>query len=90
MVEVKQAVTNALVFLEDMYQGEQIDEVRLEEVELSEDGDLWHVTLSFLRGRGQSGLAKAIGSESRSREYKELTVMSRTGDVRSMKIRTLS
>lgn len=87
MVSVKQAVEKAAGFLNEMYEGQVLDDLRLEEVERSDDNKLWFITLSFLKPPlpFQSAL-----SLPRSREYKVVTVSAETGEVRSMKIRTLT
>ena len=89
MVPVKQAVGHAVQFLRDMYEGEPLDDIRLEEVEISDDEKAWNITLSFLRGPSnvQPLLPFALP---RTREYKAITVSAETGAVRSMKIRTVA
>ena len=49
MVDVKQAVSKAMDYLEDMYQIDQFKDVLLEEVDLSEDNKYWNVTIGFTR-----------------------------------------
>ncbi len=90
MIDVKTAVEKALTFLVDMYQNEGIQDARLEEVERSEDGASWHVTLSFLRKSQRTlapSLQEALGLRC-ERDYKVFTVGVEDGEVRSMKIRT--
>lgn len=92
MIEVKQAVANAVGFLRAIYDEEGLSDIRLEEVELSEDEGVWQITLSFHRARGEStssDLAAALGLSTK-REFKTLAVSSSTGNVQSMKIRTFS
>ena len=86
MIQVKEAVANAFNFLRDIYGGESLHDIRLEEVEQSEDGKSWRITLSFLRDL--SPLATALGKF--SREYKVFSVDAATGAVQSMKIRQLT
>jgi hypothetical protein len=87
MTEVRQAIQNALTFLGDMY-GESARDVRLEEVELSED-NFWYVTLSFLKRDFPVGVSESLLGAV-PREYKVLAVSSQDGSVRSMKIRQLA
>lgn len=87
MLEVKAAVEIALRFLGQMYSGSQISHTRLEEVELAEDGNSWHVTLSYLRDRSPTEIADAITAAPAVREFKVITILSDTGEVKSMKIR---
>ena len=90
MVDVKQAVANALKFLVYMYGEQKVLSPRLEEVELSEDGNVWYVTVSFLTEATASELVEALSGSSRlDRQYKILTVWANDGNVRSMKIRQL-
>jgi hypothetical protein len=89
MIEVKQAVANAVRFLRELYGEEALEDVRLEEVEVSEDENVWCITLGFCfpdGGSASSDLAAAL-SLPPEREYKIVTVSASTGDVRSMKIR---
>ncbi|MEN6497885.1 MAG: hypothetical protein ABFD16_26600 [Thermoguttaceae bacterium] len=87
MVLVKQAVEKAVEFVQEMYEGQALDDLRLEEVERSDDNKLWSITLSFLKP--PSPLQSSL-SLPRSREYKVVAVSAETGEVRSMKIRTLT
>ena len=87
MIEVKEAVTIALRFLGEIFPGSQIPYTRLEEVEFSEDGKFWHVTLSYLRDLNPAEIADAIAEPSAVREFKVITISSDTGEVQSMKIR---
>ena len=90
MIDVKQAVANALKFLLDMYGEQKVLSPRLEEVELSEDGNVWYVTVSFLTEATAPDLVSALSGSSRlDRQYKVLTVWANDGNVRSMKIRQL-
>jgi hypothetical protein len=91
MIDVKQAVTYAVGYLREVFAGERILDIRLEEVELSEDEQFWCITLSFLR---ESKAASSIVSDAlqaalgrMERDYKILAIRSRDGQVKSMKIR---
>ena len=49
-VEVKQAIQNAIEYLKKNYEGvEDIDDIRLEEVEYEEISNEWLITISMLR-----------------------------------------
>lgn len=78
MLDVKSAVKVATEYLSSLVPAAQ--QTRLEEVELTEDGAYWLITLSYYAEGG-------IPFESRS--YKLLKVDRQTGDVVAMKIRTL-
>ena len=85
-LEVKKAVQLAKEYLSDIMPV-PASEVLLEEVELSDDGRFWLVTLSYpapaptpilvLTGRG-------------NREYRVVKLLAETGEFESIKIRTLA
>jgi hypothetical protein len=91
MVDVKQAVTKAMDYLEDMYQTDQFKDVLLEEVDLSEDNEFWNVTIGFTRRQETTSggpMATLIGQSSEfKREYKVFRIDAKTGDLRSMRSR---
>jgi len=88
MIDVKQAVSSAVSFISDVYADAGLSDLRLEEAELSENGDLWQITLSYLIRTDPGELQLALGLQ--GREYKIVSVDSRTGKFRSMKIRQLA
>jgi len=80
------AIDASKKFLRDMY-GDELIDVRLEEVELAEDGSVWRVTLGFYRRPGADmAWAESLGIKPQ-REYKRLEVFADTGEVIAMKIR---
>lgn len=87
LVDVKTAVRAAVKYFQDLQEVFAIGsppyrDLRLEEVELSEDEATWLVTLSF-------GVPEdAIGMKLH-REYKIFVVDAKSAAVRSMKIREL-
>jgi hypothetical protein len=87
MVDVKQAASTAADYLVNLYPQQVPSEVRLEEVELSEDESHWLITLSYIVPR--SVFADVPGILSHRREYKVFKIDAATGQVRSMKIRKL-
>lgn len=91
MLDVKHVVQTAVQFVRDMYQGEGIADLRLEEVERLENENRWMVTLSFTRPRtDQLGqVAQVLTGGRLSRDYKALTISGMDGAVESMKIREL-
>jgi len=79
MIDVKIATNQAINYLKDIYkEGKSI---RLEEVELSEDGKFWFITLSFV--------FEDVLFASPQRVYKLLKVSSEDGQVMAMKIRKI-
>ena len=83
MISVKEAVEIALRFADEVLAQDKLLDPRLEEIELSEGGDFWHVTVSFVRA--PSKLVEML--EANVREYKVFTIDSDSGQVQSMKIR---
>lgn len=85
MIDVKQAAQSASDFITGLYSNETISDVMLEEVELSEDGKYWLITLSF--PAPSSSVHPILGIK--GRRYKIFKVDTATGEVLSMKIREL-
>ena len=83
MIDVKQAAQSASGFFWELYRDKGTTDVRLEEVELVEDGKFWLITLSFQPPPTINLLRK------QSRQYKTFKVDAQTGQVLSMKIREL-
>ncbi len=86
MVDVKEAVKQALEYFTGLYQG-SYSNLALEEVELSDDEDYWLITLGFTPPT--TGLGALAGANIR-REYKIFRIKSETGKVLSMKIRIIN
>lgn len=88
MIDLKTAVTSAYEYLNSIQDliGNQLQDLRLEEVELSDDRKFWLITLGFeapARTKVPLGLEIA-GSH---RNYKIFRINSETGEVEAMKIR---
>lgn len=79
MIDVKSAVTAAMRFLTDL--DPEAAPARLEEVERTEDDQLWLITLSYQR------IEELM---TRRRVYKLFRVAAATGAVLSMKIREVA
>ncbi len=86
MIDVKQAVQNATMFLTEMYAAQNIKDILLEEVRLAADD--WVVTLSFSRTKPQLEPLLSITQSAGELErvYKTLTISKATGSVVSMRI----
>lgn len=82
MLDVKEATAKAFEYFATIY-GTETSGLRLEEVELSDDG-YWLVTLSFQPG---SDIALLFNKAGVPREYKVFRILANTGEVKSMKIR---
>lgn len=96
MIDLKTAIhtaQNYLSFIQDML-GD-FENLRLEEVELSEDNKYWLITLGYdIPRKSQNPLIAIAGLTPQegkilTREYKIFKVNSETGKVEAMKIRKL-
>ncbi len=85
MIDVRQAAQSASTFFASLYDNAGGTDVRLEEVELTEDRKHWLITLSY---PPPSPLGNIIPSGlGGSRQYRIFKVDAQTGEVLSMKIR---
>ncbi|MFN6485118.1 MULTISPECIES: hypothetical protein [unclassified Nostoc] len=97
MIDVKTAVNAAYQYIKSIQDmmGSSLEDLRLEEVELSEDKSFWLITLGFdiPKNPPKSRLDDLIPPSLTStlvlyeREYKLFKVNSQTGEVEAMKIR---
>lgn len=92
-IDVKKAVYAAQNYLTSIQHmiGGRIEDVRLEEVEISEDEKHWFVTLGFAAPteKAANKLGETLALSQSSREYKIFKIDSETGEVRAMKIREI-
>lgn len=90
MLTPRKAVESAEGFLRNVYLNQELSGLRIEEIEKTEDGKHWLVTLSFLT-KAESDTSSlpppvaAMFESNRDRVYKLLRVAA-DGDVRSMRI----
>ncbi|MBW4611798.1 MAG: hypothetical protein KME21_00650 [Desmonostoc vinosum HA7617-LM4] len=87
MIDVKTAVNAAYEYIKSLQDimGYSLPDLRLEEVELSEDKGLWLITLGFDREKVTRNLFNS--SRQIERVYKLFRINSETGEVEAMKIR---
>lgn len=90
-INVKTAVAAANKYLQEMkdLMAIKFENLRLEEVELLENQGKWLITLGFDVPVKTSSLADLIANSTYQREYKIFEVDAVTGEVKSMKIRSL-
>lgn len=93
-VDVQQAVQAAITFLGSIFVNEDVRDIRLEEVEFLDAEKEWLITLGFLRVIPteevppiQQGIQEFLGVRYR-REYKSVAVDARTGQPKSIKMRS--
>jgi hypothetical protein len=84
MIGVKEAVTAARAFAEELLDAATAGKLTLEEVERSSDDRYWLVTLGFPTRLSSYGM---IANLHETRDYKVFKVSSTDGSVISMKIR---
>ncbi len=101
MIDFRQAAKAAFASVQEMFcdpdvSGHtKISDMRLEEIERSEDESRWFITVSFLRPLTTEDqrtvlapFAQVIGAD-KKRDYKSVEVDASTGEVRAIKIRQL-
>jgi hypothetical protein len=91
LTDVKKAAIAAQEYLLSLWggTGEKIQDLRVEEVEISEDDKFWLITLGFSRpaDRVEDPLGEVLDAPRYRREYKIFKVDADTCQVKSMKIR---
>lgn len=92
-IDVRSAVVAAQNYLQSLLDimGGKIEDLRLEEVEVSEDDKFWLVTLGFTRpaDKAESPLKEILAAPGYRREYKIFKIDAETGNVESMRIREI-
>ena len=93
VIDVQKAVITAQNYFSSIGQmmGLAIEDLRLEEVELSDEKKHWFITLGYTRpvDKSKNPLADLVAMSSYEREYKVFKINAETGEVQSMKIREL-
>ena len=84
-LDVKAAVTTAVTYLKDLYSEEELKNIRLEEVWLSDDEKYWYVTIGYDSQTSVLDTLRALRPI--EREYKLFKVRAEDGRVMEMKIR---
>ena len=89
-MDVKEAVKRAKEYLTDLYQGEEITNVGLEEVVFEDRSNSWKITIGFSRPWDHKNALVATLADSRSlRSYKVLSINDDSGKVESLMDRVL-
>ena len=90
MLDVKEATEGALSYFKDLDDENTFSNVLLEEVERDgEDGTsywFWFITVGFTETKQEGGPLGPLGSD---RRYKRFKINAETGEVVSMKIRSV-
>lgn len=91
LIDVKAAVQKAKAYLADLFEGEGITHVGLEEVEYDAKSNEWRITVGFSRPWDQKNIVTAALSEGRPlRTYKVVRMRDNDGRVLSVKDRVLT
>ncbi len=85
-IDAREAAGAALEYFKQLFSASEIQSSSLEEVELSEDGKYWLITLGY-EFRPKSGIVPAFGVP--KTKFKVFKVEARTGRVVAMNIRAL-
>lgn len=92
MIDVRNAVAQSINYLQSIHDlmGEP-QNLRLEEVELSDDQKIWIITLGFTYKSDSDEMMKSVFGENynQNRVYKTFKVNAETGEVKGMNIRQL-
>ena len=89
-MDVKEAAQTAKDYLNDLFAGEGVTSVGLEEVEFDDVSRVWKITIGFSRPWDQKGgLSTLIGEVRPARSYKVLCINDENGKVESLKDRLL-
>ncbi len=88
-MEIKEAVKAALRHVQEIFAGEKLSDVGLEEVRFDEAGQAWEVTIGFSRPWDYPAPTAFAPFAERlpKREYKVARVKDSTGSVESVLIR---
>ena len=82
-----EAIAKAKEHVAEMFQGENIANIGLEEIEFIEQGGQWRVTIGFSRPWDQPlGIAATMGGR-RGRTFKLVTIKDSDGEIVSVKHR---
>ncbi len=88
MIEAKEAVRVAMESMRELFEESDIPHLALEEVERSQDGESWLVTVSYARPFAKTTIESMTGQQGTT-TYKVLEIDAGNGVVRSMKNRQI-
>ena len=86
-IGLKSAVREAAAYFGDLYANSPVENLLLEEVEETEDGKFWLITLGYDQKCPPSRYSRLVGSPEVTRAYKTFRIEADTGKVVSMKMR---
>ncbi len=94
-MDVREAARTAKTYIANVFADEAIDEVGLEEVDFDDHSNLWKITISFLRPRGEMDRFQAAasgypaGTPTMRRSFKVVNIDDGSGSVVSVKHRVV-
>ena len=94
-MDVRAAARTAKAYIAEVFADEDIDELGLEEVDFDDRANLWQITVSFLRPRGEMDRYQAAasgypaGTPTMRRSFKVVNIDDGSGSVRSVKHRVV-
>ena len=90
-MDVKEAVRTAKSYVADLFDGEEVADVGLEEVKFDEHLDTWVVTVGFSRpwDISRNSVAAVLSTDRPSRSYKTIHIADADGRVLSLSDRVL-
>ena len=90
-MDVKEAVRTAKSYVADLFEGEEVADVGLEEVKFDEHQNSWVVTVGFSRpwDISRNSVVAALSAERPSRSYKVIHIADADGRVLSLSDRVL-
>ena len=71
-IPVNTAVSSAIEFVRELYKGEEIKDILLEEVEFSESTNQWLITIGFAKKKNQESLI--LPERAEDRKYKTVHI----------------
>lgn len=90
-MDVKEAVRTAKDYISELFDGEEITFVGLEEVVFDEESHNWKITIGFSRPwNNRSAFATPAGDWRTMRSYKVLSINGNSGRVESLTDRVLN
>ena len=84
-MDVKQVIAAAKTYANEVFSGENIADLGVEEVE--KEGDVWRITLGLSRPWDNVGPKTVFDPRSPSRTYHVFSVSDRTGEVSGFRLR---
>lgn len=87
-MQVQQAIDVAKRYVGDLFAGEGVFNIGLEEVRFDDARDVWEVTIGFSRqwdAQGRSALVRAMSGDQPARTFKTVEIADQDGKVLGLK-----